>query len=214
MIYCEQIPTMLPTTLTFLKTQGPNDNSAFSLKRLVYQRENLHRRWPEKRLLLWEELSSVRAVRSGFQAGLRKRLDTAGQQRLGPAWSHLLATAPDNAWGMLPLLTTQGCDFNTSQEGKQQWYLCKLGMRFGTWSPTRQSPWDSHINYGSELNIPMNYVDAILRPLIGRNEQKENLSNFMKMSRPSKRRKFVPGELGDKIFSPYQTHILVTQNFP
>lgn len=114
----------------------------------------------------------------------------------------------------LPLLTTQGCDFNTGQEGNQQWYLCKLGMRFGTWSPTRQSPWDSHINHGSELNTPMNYVDAILRSLIGRNEQEENPSNVMKMSRPSKKRKFMPRELGDKISSPYQAHILFTQNLP
>lgn len=59
----------------------------------------------------------------------------------------------------------------------------------------------------------MNYVDAILRSLIGRNEQEENPSNFMKMSRPSKKRKFMPGELGDKTSSPYQTHILFTQNF-
>lgn len=60
----------------------------------------------------------------------------------------------------------------------------------------------------------MNYVDAILRSLIGRNEQEENPSNVMEMSRPSKKRKFMPRELGDKISSPYQAHILFTQNLP
>lgn len=58
------------------------------------------------------------------------------------------------------------------------------------------------INYGSELNTPVDSVEAIWRPLIGRHVQEKNPSNFMKISRPPKKKEFIPGELGDNIIFP------------